>query len=64
MELSRIAAIKRYFGTDRDVTLKELRELSKDERTELAEGAAKELGVTLKEVAPVIPIKTPEEVSK
>ena len=46
--ISRIGAIKKYFGTeDSPVTIHELKELSEDERQELAEGAAKELGFEL-----------------
>ncbi len=47
-EMTRLAAIKEYFGTpERPVDLKELKALSSEARVELAEGAAKELGVTL-----------------
>ena len=48
MKIKRIAAIKRYFGVpDHPVTLKELTALSKEDRQELAVGAAKELGLEL-----------------
>jgi hypothetical protein len=43
-----IAAIKQYFESGeqgRKVTMGELRDLSKQERRELAEGACEELGV-------------------
>ena len=48
MEMTRLAAIKAYFGTeDHPVTLQELKKLTPEDRDELAEGAAKELGATL-----------------
>lgn len=47
-EMTRLAAIKEYFGTpERPVDLKELKALSAADREELAEGAAKELGATI-----------------
>ena len=46
--LTKLGAIKRYFGTpDRPVDLKELKALTQADREELAIGAAKELGVEL-----------------
>jgi len=48
--IKRIAAIKRYFSTEsKPVTLSELAALTKEERTELAEGAASALGLVLEE---------------
>ena len=48
MKIKRIAAIKRYFGVPgHPVTLKELTALTKEERQELAGGAAEELGLEL-----------------
>lgn len=47
-EMTKAKAIKTYFGTeDHPVTLQELKELGKEGRDELGEGAAKELGVTI-----------------
>ena len=47
-EITKYKAIKEYFGTPgHPVTLQELKALSSDDRNELAEGAAKELGKTL-----------------
>lgn len=40
-----IAAIKKYFGTDRSVGLSELKELSVKEREELGRGACEAMGV-------------------
>ena len=48
MKIKRIAAIKRYFGVPgHPVTLQELMALTKENRQELAEGAARELGLEL-----------------
>jgi len=48
MKIKRIAAIKRYFGVPgHPVTLPELSALTKEERQELAEGAAKEMHLEL-----------------
>jgi len=48
MKIKRIAAIKRYFGVpEHPVTLQELTALTKENRQELAEGAARELGLEL-----------------
>jgi len=47
-EISRLQALKRYFGTEtQPVTVAELKELTREDRAELAEGAAKELGMEL-----------------
>jgi len=49
-KITRLAAIKKYFGEGhRPVELAELKVLSKEERQELAEGAAKEMGIELEE---------------
>lgn len=52
-QLNRIQAIKRYFEKDggRTVTLQEIKELTKEDRHELADLAAKELGIEIKEVS-------------
>lgn len=51
-EITKYKAIKEYFGTPgHPVTLAELKVLSPEDKTELAVGAAKELGKTL------VPIK-------
>lgn len=50
-KMQRFAAIKKYFGDVRPVETKELKDLTPDDRTELAIGAAKELGVELESPA-------------
>lgn len=47
MSISNLGAIKKYFGTDRPVTLQELKALTPEERAELGAGAARELGETI-----------------
>ena len=48
VKIKRIAAIKRYFGVEgHPITLQELAALTKQERTELAEGAAAAMGLEL-----------------
>lgn len=49
--LSSVAMLKKYFDTSRPLTMEELKKLSIDERKELADLAAKEMGYT----------KTPDE---
>lgn len=51
-QLNKIQIIKRYFEQDggRPVTMQEMKELTKDDRHELAVLAAKELGVEIKEL--------------
>jgi hypothetical protein len=47
-EMTKAKAIKTYFGTEaHPVTLAELKALTPAERTELGEGAAGEMGVTI-----------------
>ena len=47
-EITKLQALKQYFNVpDHPVTVQELKALSKEDRQELAEGAAKELGKTL-----------------
>ena len=47
-QMTKLGAIKKYFGTpERPVELKELKELTQPDREELAQGAARELGVEL-----------------
>ena len=48
-KMKRLGAIRSYFGSGGDpkVSIDELKALSKEEREELADGAAKELGVEL-----------------
>ena len=52
-QLNRIQVIKRFFERDggRPVSLQEMKELTREDRIELAELAAKELGVEVKEVS-------------
>ena len=51
-QLNRIQIIKRYFERDggRPVSLQEMKELTREDRVELADLAAKELDVEIKEV--------------
>lgn len=53
MAMNRIAVLKAYFGSEGypPVTTAELKALSAQERQELAEGAAKEMGVELETTA-------------
>ena len=53
-KMSKLKAIKVYFGTpEHPVTLAELKELSSEQREELAQGAAKELGVEIEVITTV-----------
>lgn len=47
-KMTKLGVIKKYFSTpEKPVTFDELKKLTTEERTELAEGAAKELGVEI-----------------